>query len=78
MFFRDVVQDAMWGELEPPPDAVAVHQHARGDVGQLPVSVDQVGQDAVVPLPVEWPGAVPVPGAHGEEVAVEGGAEPVS
>ncbi|KOY50170.1 hypothetical protein ADK59_38465 [Streptomyces sp. XY332] len=46
--------------LEPLADVVAVHQHAGGDVRQLAVGVDEVGGDAVVPLPVQGPRAVPI------------------
>lgn len=46
--------------LQPSSDVVAVEGDAGVDVRQDAVGVDEVGQDAVVALPVEWPGAVPV------------------
>jgi hypothetical protein len=46
--------------LKPPPDVITLEQHPGLDLGQAAVSVDQVREDAVVPLPVQRPRAVPV------------------
>ncbi|WP_179892431.1 hypothetical protein [Streptomyces sp. rh34] len=48
--------------LQSQSDVVAVHE----DAGQLAVGIGQVGEDAVVALSVQRPGAVPVRGDRGE------------
>lgn len=52
--------------LQSQSDVVAVHEDAGCDAGQLAVGIGQVGEDAVVALPVQWPGAVPVRVDSGE------------
>lgn len=48
--------------LQSQSDVVAVHE----DAGQLVVGIGQVGEDVVVALSVQRPGAVPVRGDRGE------------
>ncbi|MGW0778823.1 hypothetical protein ACWD01_35590 [Streptomyces sp. NPDC002835] len=50
--------------LQPPSDVITVHQHAGCDAGQDAAGFvgGEVGEDAVVALPVKWPWAVPVRG----------------
>lgn len=42
--------------LKPLAQVVPLGQHPGCDVGQVAVGVAQVGEDVVVPLPVQWPG----------------------
>lgn len=47
-------------------DVVSGHEDAGCDAGQLAIGIGQVGEDAVVALPVQRPGAVPVRVDSGE------------
>lgn len=66
--------------FQPASDVVAVHQHTRCDAGQYPVGfgVGEVGEVAVMALPVQRPGAVPVRVDRGELRRAYGGPTRVS
>jgi hypothetical protein len=57
---------------EPGAEVVALVGDAGCDVGEDAVGVDEVGEDAVVALPVQGPGAVPV-GVDRRELRRAGG-----
>jgi hypothetical protein len=58
---------------EPLADVAALEQGPGCDGGQVVVGVDQVNEDAVVPLPVQRPRAVPVLVDRGQLLRAHGG-----